>query len=139
MRSRSIQTAYIIISLLVVTMMGFLFKFYIGFAQEWFNNYIAAVFYEIFWCLLAFLFWRSSDAIAQIPLWVFIITCGLEFLQLWHPPLLTEIRSTFLGRTLLGSTFSLWDFPHYVLGCFLGRWWLQQLEARDKQKAEDSF
>ncbi|NHC33408.1 ribosomal maturation YjgA family protein [Scytonema millei] len=134
MRSPATQTAYIIISLLVVTTMGFLFKFYTGFAQEWFNNYIAAVFYEIFWCLLAFLFWRSSNAIARIPIWVFTITCGIEFLQLWHPPLLEKIRSTFIGRTLLGSTFSLWDFPHYVLGCFLGWLWLQQLKVKGHAK-----
>jgi len=135
MRSHSTQTTYTVIFLLVVTAMGFLFKFYTGFAQEWFNNYVAAVFYEIFWCLLAFLFWRTRQAIAQIPLWASIVTCGLEFLQLWHPPLLEQIRSTFLGRTLLGSTFSWWDFPHYVLGCFLGWLWLRQLEMRGGRRA----
>jgi hypothetical protein len=80
--------------------------------------------------LLAFLFWRSSKAIAQISLWFFIITCGLEFLQLWHPPVLEQLRFTFLGQILLDSNFSWWDFPHYVLGCFLGWLWLRQLEAR---------
>lgn len=34
-----------------------------------------------------------------------------------------------LGRTLIGTTFSLWDFPHYVLGCVLGWLWLRQLVA----------
>lgn len=26
------------------------------------------------------------------------------------------------------STFSWWDFPHYVLGCILGWLWLRQLQ-----------
>jgi hypothetical protein len=127
------QSLYTIISMLIVVAMGFLFKFYNGFAAQWFNNYGAAVFYEIFWCLFGFLL-VSHKAVRQIPLWVFGVTCGLEFLQLWHPPILEQIRSTFLGRTLIGNTFSWWDFPHYVLGCFLGWLWLQQLEVRGNAK-----
>lgn len=128
--SKKTQDLYIIISLLIVTGIGFLFKNYTGFAHKWFNNYGAAVFYEIFWCLFAFLFFRSSKAIIQIPLWVFIITCILEFLQLWHPPFLEQIRATLVGKLLLGTTFAWWDFPHYVVGCFLGWLWLRQLQGK---------
>jgi hypothetical protein len=66
---------------------------------------------------------------AQIPLWVFSITCVLEFMQLWHPPVLQQFRATFLGRMLIGTTFSWWDFPHYAVGCLLGWFWLRQLMA----------
>lgn len=121
------QRVYTVFSLLIIVVMGFLFKFYHGPAREWFNNYGAAIFYEIFWCLFVFLFWNSRKAVRQIPLWVFGITCALEFLQLWHLPVLQQFRSTLLGRTLIGTTFSLWDFPHYGLGCFLGWLWLQKL------------
>ena len=121
------QYLYIFLSLLIVMAMSFIFKFYTGPAQQWFNNYFAAVFYEIFWCLFVFLFWHSRKAIWQIPLWVFGITCGLEFLQLWHPPVLEQFRSTFLGRALIGATFSWWDFPHYMLGCAAGWLWLLQI------------
>ncbi len=93
--SKKTQSFYIAVSLLIVTVMGFLFKYYTGFAHKWFNDYGAAVFYEIFWCLFAFLFFRSPKAMIQIPLWVFIITCILEFLQLWHPPLLEQLRCYF--------------------------------------------
>ena len=106
--------------------MGFLFKFYTGSAHEWFNNNGAAVFYEIFWCVFVFLLWNSRKAVGQIPVWVFGVTCGLEFLQLWHPPIL-EFRSTFIGPALIGTTFSWWDFLHYVLGCVLGWLWLRQI------------
>ncbi len=110
----------IIISLLIVIGMGFFFKFYSGVGRQWFNNNGAAIFYEIFCCLFAYWFMGGRKAVDQIPLWVFIITCMLEFLQLWHPPLLEQMRSTFVGRLLLGSTFSCWDFPHYAIGCILG-------------------
>jgi hypothetical protein len=53
---------------------------------------------------------------------VFAVTCALEVLQLWHPAPLEAVRGTFLGRTLLGTTFVWWDFPHYALGCALGAW-----------------
>lgn len=126
------QQLNIIFSLLIVVLMGFLFKYYNGPAHEWFNDYGAAVFYEIFWCLFVFLFWRSRKAVRQIPLWVFSVTCALEFLQLWHPPVLEQFRATFLGRALIGSTFAWWDFPHYVLGCFLGWLWLQKISSHPK-------
>ena len=129
MRLNAIQWLYSIISLLIIIVMGFLFKFYTGPAHEWFNNYGAAIFYEIFWCLFVFLLLPSRKAARQIPLWVFGVTCGLEFLQLWHPPMLEQFRSTFLGRMLIGTTFSWWDFPHYVLGCILGWLCLRQLVA----------
>jgi hypothetical protein len=128
MRQNRKQTIFIILSLLIVVPMGFLFKYYTGLAHKWFNDYGAAVLYEIFWCLFAFLFARSRPFIQQIPLWVFIITCILEFLQLWHPYLLTEIRATLIGKWLLGTTFAWWDFPHYLLGCVLGWLWLRQLQ-----------
>ncbi|MEE9212976.1 MAG: DUF2809 domain-containing protein, partial [Phycisphaeraceae bacterium] len=54
-------------------------------------------------------------------------TCALEFAQLWHPPWLQMIRSTFLGRAVLGTTFSWWDLPIYPVGCALGWLWLRGL------------
>ncbi|BAZ54245.1 hypothetical protein NIES4103_69300 (plasmid) [Nostoc sp. NIES-4103] len=122
------QAILIILSLLIVVVMGFLFKYYSGPAHQWFNNYGSSIFYEIFWCLLAFWFFRSQKAVKLITVWVLITTCIIEFLQLWHPPLLEEIRAKLIGKWLLGSTFSWWDFPHYVLGCILGWLWLRQLQ-----------
>lgn len=123
-----------IVSLLIVIAMGFFFKFYTGFGREWFNNSGAAIFYEIFWCLFAYLLIKGRSAITQIPLWVFIVTCILEFLQLWHPPLLEQMRSMLVGRLLLGTTFSWWDFPHYAIGCIFGWLWLRQLDRKSNAK-----
>lgn len=116
-----------ILSLLIVTPLGFLSKLYTGPAQNWFNNYAGDILYEIFWCLFFFLLIPHRKAIRQIPIWVFFVTCMLEFLQLWHPPFLQQIRANFLGRTLLGTTFVWWDFPHYAIGCIIGWLWLQQI------------
>ncbi|MFL9452122.1 MULTISPECIES: ribosomal maturation YjgA family protein [Nostocales] len=127
MLSRQTPNFHILLSLLIVTAMGFFFKYYVGPGDGWLNNYGSAVFYEIFWCLFAFIFFKGQAAIWQIPLWVFLITCMLEFLQLWHPPLLEQFRATLIGQWLLGTTFTWWDFPHYLLGCVLGWLWLQKL------------
>lgn len=47
-------------------------------------------------------------------------TCGLEFLQLWQPAWLTEIRSTKFGAALLGTTFVWNDIPPYFIGGVAG-------------------
>ena len=126
MKWSSTQTR-VSLSLLVVTPLGFAFKFYSGPGNEWFNNYGAGVVYEIFWILLASLFFPSKRSANVIPVYVFVMTCILEFLQLWHPPFLEMIRSFFLGSALVGTTFVWWDFPHYVFGCLMGWIWLRLL------------
>jgi len=120
----------VILSLAVITPVGFLFKLYSGPAQWWFNDYGAGLLYEIFWCLVVFFFIPSRKSAMKISLWVFGITCILEFLQLWHPWILEQIRSTFLGKALIGTSFSWWDFPHYVMGCIIGWLWLRRISIR---------
>jgi len=117
----------IILSLLIVTSAGFLFKFYSGPAKHWFNNYFAGVLYEIFWCLVLLFFWPNKKYITRIAIEVFSFTSLLEILQLWHPWILQQIRFTFIGRTLIGTTFSWWDFPHYILGCIIGWFWMRKI------------
>lgn len=120
-----------ILSLMIVIPVGFGFKLYSGPGSWWYNNYGAGVLYEIFWILLAFLFFPSKRPANVIPVYVFVTTCILEFLQLWHPPFLQEFRSHFLGSALIGTTFVWWDFPHYVLGCLIGWGWIKFLLRRE--------
>jgi len=83
------------------------------------NDSLGGVLYEIFWCLsAAFLFHRAGAR--KTALCVFAATCMLETMQLWHPPFLEAVRSTFIGRTLAGTSFSWLDFPHYLAGCLAG-------------------
>jgi len=127
----------VIISLLIITPIGFCTKFYSGPAAAWVNNSSGGVFYEIFWCLVIYLLvgginpWKIAFAILGA-------TCALEFLQLWQPPFLSLIRSTFIGRTILGNSFAWSDFPYYVLGSGLGWIWLRIL-SRKRAASDLSF
>jgi hypothetical protein len=109
----------VLISIVAITFLGFTTKFYSGPAAGWVNNSLGGVFYEIFWCLMVFFILPRLES-WKIACIVFIITCLLEFLQLWHPPFLQTIRDTFIGATILGTTFVWSDFFYYVIGSLLG-------------------
>ncbi|OQX28389.1 MAG: hypothetical protein BWK80_00435 [Desulfobacteraceae bacterium IS3] len=118
-----------LISLAVIVPTGFYSKFYTGPAADWVNNSLGGVFYEIFWCLVIFLFSKRLKPL-KIAVFVLVCTCGVEFLQLWHPGFLEFLRSFFIGRTILGTTFVWSDFPYYFLGSGIGWLWMKCLEAK---------
>lgn len=117
--ARSSGTAILLLVLCLVIPLGLYTKVYNGPGWIWSVNYGGGIFYELFFCILAALIVPSAGAV-RIGIIVFSATAALEFLQLWHPPFLEAVRSLWLGRTLIGTTFSLLDFPHYAAGCFLG-------------------
>ena len=131
-----LKRKWIILSLCLVTPAGFLFKFYAGAGHKWFNDYGGGLLYEIFWCLIVFFFVPHRKYITPITLWVLIITCILETLQLWHPPLLEQIRSTFLGAALIGTTFVWLDFPHYLLGCAIAWAWMRTISNYQPDRSQ---
>lgn len=112
----------ILLTVAIVTPLGFAAKYYAGPARWWLNNAAASIAYELFFMLLIFLICPRKGAITRIALGVCAATIALEFLQLWHPAWLQTIRGTFLGRALLGTTFVWSDLPIYPVGCLLG--WL---------------
>lgn len=122
-----------ILSILIITPIGFASKFYCGPAAAWVNDSLGGTFYVIFWCLVAFLFFPKSQP-GKIAATVLITTGLLEFLQLWHPPILEWIRSYFIGATILGTSFVWSDFPYYFLGSGLGWLWLRWLAAKPGQR-----
>ncbi len=121
-----------IISLLIITPIGFYSKFYQGPAQHWINDSLGGVFYVIFWCLVAYLFFPRI-AVMKIAVGVVMVTCLLECLQVWHPPFLEYLRGNFIGATILGSTFMWTDFPYYIVGGLLGWGWIWFLKLRVDQ------
>ena len=123
----------IILSMLVIVPIGFALKFYRGPAQGFVNNWSSSLAYEIFWMLVAFWFVPRRQAIRWITLGVFVGTCILEVMQLWHPPLLEAIRRTFIGACVLGTTFDPPDFAAYAVGCALGYGWLRGLSGRRRK------
>jgi len=123
-----------VLSLLVITPIGFATKFYSGYGQDWVRNSLGGVPYVIFWCLVVFFFFHDMKP-GFIGILVLTITCILEFLQLWHPAPLEYLRKTFSGQTVLGTTFAWSDFPYYFLGAGLGWFWLKSINV----KANASF
>lgn len=117
--------------LCTVVAVGFALKFYSGPGRWWLNNWGASIAYEWFFMGLALVVVGSASRVGTIAVAVCVGTCVLEFLQLWTPDWLVAIRSTFLGRSLLGNAFSWSDLPAYPVGCLLGWYVLRWLARRD--------
>lgn len=98
---------------------GLVAKSWKGPAAFWVRDSFAGVLYVAFWIVLARMALPRAR-LHRIVLAVLTTTCVLESLQLWKPPLLEAIRATWIGKALIGTTFSWLDFPHYILGALLG-------------------
>ena len=109
----------ILACLTVVVPLGFATKLYGGAGSQWVNSHAGGVLYVIFWVLVA-IFIRPEIRPWAAGALVFAATCLVEALQVLSTPTLEAVRSTFLGQALIGSTFSWWDFPHYLMGAVLG-------------------
>jgi hypothetical protein len=118
---------FAIVFLIVLVPLGLYTKVYSGFGHEFINNKLGGVFYEIFWCLIAYFGFTNVKAIKIISL-IFLITCFLEFLQLADNRFLQIIRSNFIGRTIIGSSFSWTDFIYYAIGCLVAYYILKYLD-----------
>lgn len=99
-------------------------------AGSWLHDHGAGALYEVFWILAAYFVWPQERAERRICWSVCIVTCGLEFLQLWHPPFLESVRATFVGATLIGTTFDWGDFPPYAIGSLLGWAWIRGISHK---------
>jgi hypothetical protein len=120
------ETRRTLLSLVLITALGFGAKLYPGPGRAWVNDSFAGFFYVLFWCLLVMLVSANARPVV-VALSVLVATCALEFAQLWHPPLLEAMRRPFLGRALLGTYFSWSDFPYYVGGSAVGWLWIRAL------------
>ena len=127
------------LSLIFIIPIGFASKFYSGPAAYWVNNSLGGLFYVIFWCLFFSLLVPNAKPFV-ISASVFIATSMLEFLQLWHPRFLEWIRSFFLGRALIGTSFVPSDFVYYIFGALIGWAWmviLRRLEFFSPKQGEN--
>jgi hypothetical protein len=116
-------------ALAIVIPLGFYSKVYSGPASHWVNNSLGGVLYVIFWTLLFSVICIRSRG-WKITLAVWLITCILELLQRWHPQFLEAVRATFLGRTLIGNSFSWLDMVHYAAGALVSLLLLQILRKQ---------
>ncbi len=112
---RSAYRLWLAVVLVVLVPLGVGTKFYSGPGSAWVMGHAGGFLYVVFWSLLV-LAVRPDLRVGKVALGVLVVTCALEFLQLWHPPLLEAVRRTFIGQAILGSYFSWSDFPYYVAG-----------------------
>lgn len=110
-----------IVLIVIITALGFSTKLVPHVEAPWLSNQLAGLFYVTELSLILYLFFPEHFIILLV-IAAFLLTSLVEFMQLWHPAFLEPIRSSFLGHTIIGSTFSWLDFPWYVGGAVLG--WL---------------
>jgi hypothetical protein len=110
-----------IVLIVIITALGFSAKLVPHGEATWLSNQLAGLFYVTELSLILYLFFPEHFIILLV-IAAFLLTSMVEFMQLWHPAFLEPIRSSFLGHTIIGSTFSWLDFPWYVGGAVLG--WL---------------
>ena len=108
-----------LLSIFIITPLGFASKIYNGYGAKWLNNSFGGFLYEVFWCLVISLILVKCKS-WKIAIFVFVSTSILEFLQLWHPIFLEIVRNSFIGRTIVGTTFVPSDFIYYIFGSFFG-------------------
>lgn len=117
MRNKRIIIAVIII----LIPLGLLTKFYSGPGEGWINNQLGGLFYVTFLAVLLYILfqlWKPVNILYPV-ITALVITSFLEFMQLWKHPVLENIRSTFLGRTIVGNSFNPEDFLFYLMGAAL--------------------
>jgi hypothetical protein len=113
------QRLLALLFIIIITPLGFYTKFYDGAGSRWVSDSLGGLLYVVFWCLVIFFVFPKSRPLLVASA-VFLVTCLLEFLQLWRPPFLEFLRSFFIGRTILGSSFNWLDFPYYLGGSVVG-------------------
>jgi len=119
-RSRRDRIRLLVCAALLVPL-GVGTKRYAGPLADWVHNSAGGFLYVMFWVFLV-LGLAPRLRPGPVSAGVFVVTSALEFLQLWQPPILSAVRSTFVGHALLGSTFAASDFLYYAGGCVSAYW-----------------
>ena|SRR5688572_21745991 len=99
----------------------------LGLASREFPSLFPAIFGkypgDALWALMVFVglaFVRPGASTAHLSVLAFVISCAIEFSQLYQAPWLNEIRGTTIGHLVLGSTFSWSDIAAYAIGVLVG-------------------
>lgn len=105
-----------VLSLALAAMGFWMWKYYHGWAQHRIRFYVSGIVYVLVWSVGLFAVLPGRKNIWRIPLIVFVLTCGLEFLQLYQPQFLQAVRTTLAGAAILGTCFIWLQFPYYIAG-----------------------
>ncbi|MCC5899396.1 MAG: DUF2809 domain-containing protein [Phormidium sp. BM_Day4_Bin.17] len=120
---------YLAIAMLICIPVGIGTKFYSGILETWVQDSAGGMIYVMFGMFLLGVMFPELAA-GAIAIIVFLLTSLIEFSQLSQHPILEAIRTPFIGRLLIGTTFDLWDFLHYSIGCMIGWFLLRQLQRK---------
>jgi Protein of unknown function (DUF2809) len=115
-----------LINILAIVPLGYIIRFGHIFPQ-FISDAGGSIAYELFWILLVLAISPRAN-IRTTVISVCLVSCAIEFLQLYQPPWLQAIRATLPGRLVLGTTFSWADFPPYFIGSSLGLLWVYYLD-----------
>jgi hypothetical protein len=78
---------------------------------------------DALWALVVFLgvgFLWSSCSTRRTGLIAVVISCAVEFSQLYHAPWIDAVRATRLGALTIGLVFNWPDFAAYAVGILIG-------------------
>ena len=115
--------------MIIVAALGVLAKAFPTDEAIWISNHLAGTFYVVELSLILYLIFPDHLTFSLVAV-SFLLTSLVEFFQNWHPGFLEPVRASFIGHTILGSTFSWLDFPWYLAGAFLGWLLLQWIKPR---------
>ncbi len=87
---------------------------------DWWRGHGGGIPYVCFWIAFWFAIFPYRRCIVPICLVVTVSTCLPEFMQLWKPAWLMQVRATRFGAALLGSGFTWSDLPPYFIGGVVG-------------------
>ncbi|MBN1481983.1 DUF2809 domain-containing protein [candidate division KSB1 bacterium] len=113
-----VNQLFIILTLFFLIPLGLATKFYHGPAKNWVTLYAGDIFYPMFWFFLGMLLFPAAHPL-KMSLIVWLFSTAIEFTQLYDAPLLTALRRSFVGRTLVGTSFVPLDILYYFIGCLL--------------------
>jgi hypothetical protein len=129
MTERKVALLKAVVLVVIIAGLGFFSKLYPPFEGTWIANHLAGLFYVTEVCLVIYIVFPSHSS-SIYALIAFFLTAIIEFFQLWDPSFLMSIRGTFIGQTILGSSFNWLDFPLYLGGALLGwallRWIIKE-------------
>lgn len=117
---------YKISALIITTGLGFFLKYINCPFSNFFNNSLAGSAYVVFWIILANIIFPKIKPL-KIAVAVTLLTSILECIQLLDTPSLNYLRKFWLGKTILGTTFTITDFPYYIIGGVAGFFMLKFL------------
>lgn len=121
---------WFLFSLIILIPIGIFTKYYSGPGFSVINNRLGGFFYVTFGIILLGSIFVKKISVFTISLLVLILTIIVEITQLFSHPLLDYIRSFWIGKMVLGNSFSWLDIPWYILGAIVGYYWLKAITKK---------